>query len=72
VQRSTPCEAERVVHPDNDHRKPAIVTIRRKPERILPLGLLPETPVEHRRRADAADALFREIVRRISGKEPDG
>ena len=50
-------------------RQPAIVTIRRKPERILPPDLLPETPEEHQRRGDAADALWRELVRRISGKE---
>jgi hypothetical protein len=27
------------------------------------------TPQEHRRRGDAADALFREMKRRIAGKE---
>jgi hypothetical protein len=53
-----------------DDRKPAIVTIRRKPERVLPSSLLPETPEEHQRRADAADAMWRELVRRASGKRP--
>jgi len=31
-------------------------------------GLLPETPEEHRRRGDAADALWRELVRRVAEK----
>ena len=52
----------------NDDRQKAIVTIRRKPERILPSDLLPETPKEHQRRGDAADALWREIVRRVAKK----
>src|SRR5262249_30078713 len=40
-------------------RQSAIVTIRRKPDRmILPPGLLPETPEEHKRRGDGADAMF--------------
>jgi hypothetical protein len=44
------------------HSQPAIITTRRpKPERAD----VPElTPEEHKRRADAAGALFREIVRR--------
>jgi hypothetical protein len=46
--------------------QPDIVTIRRKPERILPPGLLLETPEEHRRRGDGADAMFREMKRRIA------
>jgi hypothetical protein len=29
-------------------------------------GLLPETPEEYRRRGDAADALWRELVRRVA------
>ena len=44
--------------------EPAIVTIRRAPAKLLSPGLLPETPEEHKRRGDAADAMFREIVRR--------
>jgi hypothetical protein len=44
------------------------MTIQRKPERVLPLGLLPETPEEHQRRGDAADALWRELVRRVAEK----
>jgi hypothetical protein len=48
--------------------KAAIVTIRRQTARILPPGLLSETPEEHRQRGDAADAMWRELVRRIAGK----
>ena len=47
--------------------KPAIVTIRSQSAKILPPGLLPETPEEHQRRGDAADAMFRELVRRVRG-----
>jgi hypothetical protein len=54
--------------PANPDRKPAIVTIRLKPAKILPPGLLPDTPEEHRRRGDAADALWRELVRRVAEK----
>jgi hypothetical protein len=43
----------------------AIVTIRRQSARIIPPGLLADTPEQHRRRGDAADALFREIQHRI-------
>jgi hypothetical protein len=32
--------------------------------------LLADTPEEHRRRGDAADAIFRDIVRRIAKKRP--
>jgi hypothetical protein len=48
--------------------KSAIVTVRRKAARILPLGLLPETPEEHRRRGDAADDMFQEMKRWIAEK----
>ena len=68
VQPSTPREAARVAHLDNTDRKPAIVTIRHKPAKLLPPGLLPDTPEEHHRRADAADALWRELVRRVAEK----
>jgi hypothetical protein len=51
--------------PASDDRKPAVLTIRRQPERILPPGLLAETEEEANRRADAADAMFRELVRRV-------
>ena len=58
VQPSTPQKAERVA-------PAAILTIRKQSTRIIPPDLLPETPEEHRRRGDAANALFREIQRRI-------
>jgi hypothetical protein len=48
--------------------KAAILTIRRQAARIIPPGLLPETPEEHKRRGDAADALWRELVRRVAAK----
>jgi hypothetical protein len=48
--------------PANDDRKSAIVTAKRRPGRF---GDAPDlTPEEHRQRGDAADALFREMVRR--------
>jgi hypothetical protein len=49
--------------------KAAIVTIRRQSARIIPPGLLADSPEEHRRRGDAADALWRELVRRATGKD---
>jgi hypothetical protein len=52
--------------PANDDRKPAIVTVKRRNSRF---GDAPDlTPEEHRRRGDAADTLFREMVRRAAGK----
>jgi hypothetical protein len=45
---------------------PTIVTMRAKPGRF---GAVPDlTEEEHRRRSDAADALWRELVRRATGK----
>jgi hypothetical protein len=54
----------------NDDPRPAIVTARRprSSEKILPPGLLPETEEEANRRADAADAMWRELVRRVAEK----
>jgi hypothetical protein len=46
-------------------RKPAIVTIRGRKHAAIPAGLLADTPEQHRRRGDAADALWRELVRRV-------
>ena len=71
---STPREAKRVISPPHhsaspatDDRKPAIVTIKRKSR----FGDAPDlTPEEYQRRGEAADALFREIVRRATSKEP--
>jgi hypothetical protein len=37
-------------------------------KRLLPPGLLAETQEEHQRRGDAADALWRELVRRAAAK----
>jgi hypothetical protein len=45
--------------------KAAIVTIRQQAARIIPAGLLAETPEEHQHRGDAADAMWRELVRRV-------
>ena len=61
AQPSTPRAAARVA-------PAAIVTIRRQAARIVPPDLLADTPEEHRRRADAADALFRDLVQRITEK----
>jgi hypothetical protein len=53
--------------PANDDRKSAIVTVKRRGSRF---GDAPDlTPEEHRQRGDAADALFREIVRRAADKD---
>ena len=43
----------------------AIVTIRSRKGAMLAHLLEDMTPEEHRRRGDAADALFRKVVRRI-------
>jgi hypothetical protein len=58
VQPSTSQKAERVA-------PAAVLTIRRQATRIIPPGLLADTPEEHRRRGDAADAMWRELVRRV-------
>jgi hypothetical protein len=56
---------------DDDHKpapKSAIVTIR-KPGK----GYVPDlTPEEHRRRGDAAEAIFREMKRRIAATKRQG
>ncbi len=55
----------------NDDRKSTIVIVRRpKAARTIPPGLLPDTEEEANRRADAAQALWREIVHQATGKEP--
>lgn len=62
--------------PTNDDRKSAagssavtqsaIVTARRpRAASSVPVGLLADTPEEHKRRGEAADALWREMVRRV-------
>ncbi len=51
-----------------DDRKSAIITIKRKPSGRF--GDAPDlTPEEVQRRGDAADALWREIKRRIAEKD---
>jgi hypothetical protein len=66
AQPSTPHKSERVAA--QQAAKVAILTIRRQAARIIPPGLLPDTPEEHRRRGHAADALWRALVRRIAGQ----
>jgi hypothetical protein len=44
--------------------RPAIVTVKHPPRRQLP-DVPEETPEELQRRADAADELWRELVRRV-------
>ena len=67
---TTPATDPNADVPANYERK-AIVTARRPKAAVkLPPSLLPETPEEHKRRGDAADALLREIQRRIA-KEGD-
>ena len=66
AQPSTPHDAARVA--PQRAAKAAILIIRRQGGRIIPPGLLPATPEEHRRRGDAADAMWRELVRRVRGR----
>jgi hypothetical protein len=61
AQPSTSREVERAV-------PAAILTIRRQSARIIQPGLLADTPEEHRRRGDAADAMWRDLVRRVAAK----
>jgi hypothetical protein len=53
--------------PANDDRKSSIVTVRRRGRRFADLPDM--TPEEHRRVGDLADALWRDMVRRISEKD---
>ena len=49
----------------------AIVTAQRpRAFASIPAGLLPDTPEEHQRRGEAADALWRELVRRATATKP--
>ena len=50
---------------DQQPRKSAIVTAR-KPVKAIPDGWLPDTPEEHKRRGDAADALFQDMKRAVA------
>jgi hypothetical protein len=53
----------------NDYRKSAIATTRRRGSGSADVPDI--TPEEHRRRGDAADALFRELVRRVREDRDD-
>src|SRR5690242_17262419 len=50
----------------NGTRKSAIVTARKPRVRVSTAAPDPEEEAEHNRRADAADALFRDIVRKLA------
>jgi hypothetical protein len=50
--------------------EPATIVTAKNPHRRGRLGDVPDmTPEEHHRRGDAADALFRELVRQATGKQ---
>jgi hypothetical protein len=66
ANRQVPDDPEATPQPANDDRKARIVTVRPKRGRS---GEVPDlTPEEHQQRGDAADALFRELVRRATSK----
>jgi len=67
AQPSTPHDAARVA----PQRAAKAAILRRQSARIIPPGLLADTPEEHRRRGDAADALWRALVRRATGNEQE-
>ena len=72
VGRRTPSEAPASAGGEaaaNDDRKSAIVTAK-NPHRRRYADVPDLTPEEYRRRGDAADALFRELVRQATGKRP--
>ena len=52
---------------DKPPPKPAAIVTARQPKKAasLPAGLLADTDADHQHRGDAADALWREIVRRV-------
>jgi hypothetical protein len=66
-KRAKPAPAEST--PAAEARESAIVTIRSRKGAMLAHLLEDLTPQELQRRGDAADALFREVVRRATGKE---
>jgi hypothetical protein len=70
VRKAKPCNDNRAdpTPLPSDGKKPAIVTVKRKSGR---LGEVPDlASEEHQRRGDAADALWRELERRATGKDP--
>jgi hypothetical protein len=52
--------------PANDDRKSSIVTVRKPGRRFADVPDM--TPEEHRRVGDLADALWRDMVRRVTGE----
>jgi hypothetical protein len=71
VRKAKPCNDNRPdpeqTLPPTDEKKPAIVTARKPGKRYADVPDL--TPEEHQRRGEAAVALWRELVRRATGKE---
>ena len=65
VQRFHDVTSEPQPEPAVEARTPAIVTIRGRKHVMLAHLLEDLTPQELQRRADAADARFREVVRRV-------
>ena len=64
---SQQASAPKPAAPANDDRQPVIVTAKRRKGRF---GDAPDlTQEEHQRRSDAADTLFREMVRRAARKD---
>jgi hypothetical protein len=53
--------------PANEDRKSSIITVRRRGRRFADVPDM--TPEEHRRVGDLADALWQEMVRRLTGKD---
>jgi hypothetical protein len=65
--RSQQASAPKPAAPANDDRKSVIVTARKRKSRF---GDVPDmAPEEHKRCGDAADALFRAMVRRTTAKD---
>jgi hypothetical protein len=72
VRKAKPCNDNRP-EPEPEHlpdagKKPAIVTARKPGKRYADVPDM--TPEEHQRRSDAAAALWRELVRRATSKDP--
>jgi len=69
VASDVPAGDQRSATPADEERKSAIVTARRPGAVAIRPGLLPDTPEEHKRRGDAAVALFHEIERKIAAAD---
>jgi len=73
TQHSTPAEPGREPPVTAAEKVPAIVTVRRRRHAMHAHLLDDLTPEEVQRRGDAADALWRELVRRVrEGKAGEG